>query len=112
MGNLLKWSRTKKRINSSPPCMELFTKLKNLRENLLKTKSNSAAEKYKPYEIVAPVSIREFLRQSGGEVVEDKGPSLEKKEKKKFKKRKNDSTKPKHGTVEEQFKGGEKGLID
>ena len=111
MGNLLIFSRSKRRINASPACMELFIKLRNLRENLLKAKSNSAAEKYKPYEIVVPINVREFLRTSGGEVVEDKGPSLEKKERKKFKKRKNDSSQPKYGTVDQHFKDGEKGLV-
>ena len=110
LGNLLKWPRSTRRINASPLCMELFVRLRILRENLIKSKANTVEAKYKPYEVVAPIEIREFLRVSGGKVVAEKMPEV-KKEKKKFKKRKAETKGPKFGTVEDQFKAGEPGLI-
>jgi hypothetical protein len=110
--SLLRHLRAKRKINASEECMLLFQKLKLLREHLIKTKANSQTDKFLPYEVVSPIEIREFLRQTGGEVVPE--PKWEgTKEKRKFKKRKNiDGMEPKHGTVDGHFKAGVPGLVD
>jgi hypothetical protein len=112
LASLLKWPRSKRRVHSSELCVGLFIKLRNLRDTLIKTKANSVEEKFAPFEIVAPIEIREFLRITGGTVVADVEPDAGKKEKKKFKKRKDTKGGPRFGTVEDQFKSGDKGLVD
>lgn len=105
---LLKHMKSRRRIHVSPACMDLFKFLSEKRETLIKEKAYSATEKYVPYETVAPVHIRAFLRETRGEIAVESAPEAPKR---KAKKRRGFDDKPKFGTVREDFKRGESGLI-
>ena len=110
LASLLTFPRSRRTVNASQYCMDLFIFMDNRREKLLRIKATSQAEKYAPFTIVAPNEIRVLLRDSGGQVVEDAKPDAP--PQKKFKKRKFDgAAKPRFGTVEQHFKEGEKGLL-
>ena len=79
LGNLLKWPRSRRRVQCSEECMNLFKDLTVMREELIISKAMSATEKFKPYEIVLPLKIREFLRISKGVVIVEAEPEKRKK---------------------------------
>ena len=107
---LLRHTRSMRRINASEKCMTLFKKLMVLRENLMKSKANSVEDKYLPYEVVVPIEVRDFLRETEGVVVAE-NVYQEKKKDRKFKKRKGEKSEPRFGTVEGHFKAGAPGLV-
>jgi hypothetical protein len=69
------------------------------------------ADKYAPYKVVLPLSVRSFMRETGGELLpEDVPPPVKLKE---FRKRRNFDDAPKFGTVnDESHVGGESGLVE
>lgn len=110
LGSLLKWPKCKKKMQSSELCMNLFKYLAETRTELLKKKINHK-EKFKAFEVVAPLSIRTFLRHTGGEMMPDE--VISNKPTKEFKKRRNFDEKPKFGTIHDTtFAKGEDGLFD
>jgi hypothetical protein len=86
LDSMMKSYKAKRRIHTSITCMELFKELDALREKLIREKAHSATDRFKPYEIVMPVRLREFLRETKGEVSAEVVPDPPKR---KFKKRRN-----------------------
>ena len=74
-------------------------------------KKSILADKYLPYKVVLPLSIRSFMRETGGELLpEDLPPPVKLKD---FKKERNFDDKPKFGTInDEAHVGGEPGLVE
>ena len=89
--------------------MTLFKLLLQKREDDIKATAYSTANKFVPYYLVTPVRIREFVRETRGEVLVEAEPP---KKKKKRKKRYKEDNNPRFGTTNEEFKKGVKGLID
>lgn len=89
--------------------MDLFLYTSTRREELVRSSAYSATNKFVPYELVAPVRIREFLRETKGEIATE---VIKEKKKKRRKKRFKEDNAPRHGTTHEDFKAGEPGLID
>lgn len=67
--------------------------------------------RYLPYKVVLPLSVRSFLRETGGELLpEDLPPPVVLRE---FPKRRNFDEHPKFGVIDDKaIKDGEKGLVD
>ena len=108
LSSLLRHRKSKRFIHKSEDCMKLFTFLAEKRVELSKQRASSLQDKLKPFEVVAPLEIRTFLRETGGVLlIEDDGKP---KEKRKFKERRNFDDKPRYGTS--SLKGGETGLIE
>jgi len=83
---ILKSFKGKRRVHTSEKCMELFISLSELREQLIREKAFSATERFKPFELVLPFRIREFLRETKGQVSVEAPPEPPKR---KIKKRRN-----------------------
>ena len=110
LGAMLKWPKCKRRIQQSKKCVEFFVRISEERAENMKRAIN-AKFKFKPYEVVAPVNIRSFLRETGALIAPaDKIP--DRRPKKTFAPRRNFDEKPKFGTIDEAFKDGESGLVD
>jgi hypothetical protein len=110
LGSLLNWPKSRIRIQQSEKCMNLFKYLAELRTELLKKKINNK-EKFKAFEVVAPLSIRTFLRESRGEHLVDAPVKM--KAEGDFAKRRNYDENPRYGTVHDAVFGpGESGLIE
>jgi len=110
LGSLLKWPKSSLKIQHSEKCMNLFKYLAELRIELLKKKISNK-DKFKAFEVVAPLNIRKFLRESRGEHLIEvvQKPKVEGN----FKTRKNYDEKPRYGTVDDAlFQAGEQGLIE
>ena len=106
--SLLKGFKARRRIHQSVICMTLFKLLLQKREDDIKATAYSAENKFVPFHLVSPVRIREFIRETRGEVlVEIEQPKKKKKRKKRYK----EDIAPRFGTTKEDFKKGEKGLI-
>ena len=99
-------------IHESSVCIEFFKTLMETRNEQVAECAVSTKNKFKPYEVVVPLQIRKFLRETDGEVrKEDESKADESKKKnKQTKKRKNFDEHPKYGTVTEAFAKGEPGL--
>ena len=106
--SLLKGFKARRRIHQSVLCMTLFKFLLQKREDDIKATAYSTANKFVPYHLIAPVRIREFVRETRGEVLVEAEPT---KKKKKRKKRYKEDIPPRFGTTNEDFKKGTKGLI-
>ena len=108
LSSLLRHRKSKRYIHKSELCMNLFIALAEKRANLSKQRASSLHDKLKPFDVVAPLEIRTFLRESGGVLlIEDDGRQ---REKRKFKERRNFEDKPRFGVS--TLEGGESGLID
>ena len=108
LSSLLRHRKSKRFLHKSEACMRLFAFLAEKRADLSKQRASSLQDKLKPFEVVAPLEIRTFLRETGGVLlIEDDGKP---KEKRKFKERRNFDDKPRYGTS--SLKGGESGLIE
>lgn len=100
---------SRRRVWQSQKCLTLFESLIAKKEKMLK--KSILADKYLPYKVVLPLSIRSFMRETGGELLpEDVPPPPKLKE---FRKRRDFGDKPKFGTVnDEAHVGGESGLVE
>ena len=107
--SLLQGFKASRRIHQSEICMKLFNFLLQKREDDIKATAYSTANKFVPYHLVTPVRIREFVRETKGEVLVEAEP---RKKKKKRKKRYKEDNIPRFGTTHEDFKKGTKGLIE
>jgi len=83
LNSLLKQMKSRRRVHMSPVCMELFKFLSEKRERLIREKAYSATERHLPFEIIAPVNIRSFLRETRGEVAVETAPEAIKRKVKK-----------------------------
>lgn len=99
----------KRRVWQSKTCMDLFGAFLEKREKIMS--KAVLADKYLPYKVILPLSLRAFMRTSGGSLLpEDLPPPIELKE---FPKRRNFDEHAKFGHMDdEQLKKGEKGLLD
>lgn len=108
LSSLLRHRKSKRYVHKTEACMNLFIALAEKRAALGKQRATSLVDKLKPFDVVAPLEIRIFLRETSGVLlIEDDGKP---KEKKKFKERRNFDDKPRFGTS--TLEGGESGLID
>lgn len=110
----LEWPRSKKKIQTSVNCMEFLNKLVYQRQRLLKEFEITAAGKFLPFQVILPVTLRRFMRETGGVVLPL--PPVVTEETKKMKKiPAADAAKPKpiFGTVSTTiFTEGQQGLVD
>jgi len=108
---LLRWEQgpSRRRIWQSQRCLDLFLGFTARREKMLS--KAILADKNAPFKVVLPLSVRSFLRETGGELLpEDLPPPVEMKE---FPKRRNFDEHAKFGEMnDEMLKAGEKGLVD
>jgi hypothetical protein len=112
LGSLLLWEDglSRRRVQQNQACLDLFTKLIQLRASLVK-KVASSDDKFKPYKVVIPLPVRRFMRETGGELLPEDMPV--KPEPRKFPKRRNFDEHPNFGTTESHhFAKGEEGLIE
>jgi hypothetical protein len=108
LSSLLRHRKSKRFLHKSQGCMNLFIALAEKRAALGKQRASSLHDKLKPFDVVAPLEIRTFLRETDGVLlIEDDGKP---KEKRKFKERRNFDEKPRFGTA--TLDGGESGLIE
>ena len=110
-GSLLLWdnSLSRRRVQQTQACLDLFTKLIQNRAGLVKKVITD--DKFKPYKVVIPLSVRRFMRETGGELLPEDAPV--KAEPRKFPKRRNFDETPPHGTIDSHhFAPGEKGLVE
>lgn len=102
--------KAKQRIHISPSCMSFVNFVCVQRELKLAATGTSVKDKYVPYHVVVPLIVRQFLRETNGNVLvidkgEDESPGY-------IPKRKNWNKGPQYGTVDEvHFGHAEKGLI-
>jgi len=97
----------RKRVWQSQRCLDLFFKLIQQKERLMR--KAVIADVFAPYKVTLPLSIRAFMRETGGELLpEDVPPPPVLKE---FRKRRNFDEMPTK-TVEELFQEGDKGLVE
>ena len=100
---------SKRRVWQSQLCMDLFFALQKKREKMLAKAVH--ADKYAPYKIVMPLSLRTFMRESGGEVLPEDVPVVT--EVREFRKRRNFDETNKFGRMDDDaLKSGDKGLVD
>jgi len=108
---LLRWEQgpSRRRIWQSQKCLDLFLGFTAKREKLLA--KAIMADKNAPFKVVLPLSVRSFMRETGGELLpEDLPPPIELKE---FPKRRNFDEHAKFGEInDEMMKAGEKGLVE
>lgn len=108
-GALLMWDGlSRRRVHQTQACLELFLRLIQTRATLVK--KILVDDKYKPYKVIIPLSVRRFIRETGGELLPEDAPI--KREPRIFKKRRNFDESPKFGTTEEMFAQGEQGLVE
>lgn len=100
---------SRRRIWQSQRCMDLFIGFTAKREKLLS--KAIMADKHLPFKVVLPLSVRSFLRDTGGELLpEDLPPVVETKE---FPKRRNFDEHAKFGEInDDMMQAGEKGLVE
>lgn len=106
---IYEFGTSRRRVWQSQKCITLFETLIAKKEKILK--KSILADKYLPYKVVLPLSIRSFMRETGGELLpEDVPPPPKLKD---FKKRRNFEEGPKYGTIhDESHVGGESGLVE
>jgi hypothetical protein len=107
----LRWElgASRRRVWQSQLCMDLFFALQAKREKMLSKAIH--ADKYAPYKVVLPLSMRAFMRESGGEVLPEDIPVVG--EVREFRKRRNFDETNKFGQMDDAaFKKGDEGLID
>jgi hypothetical protein len=100
---------SRRRIWQSQRCVDLFLGFTAKREKMLS--KSIMADKHLPFKVVLPLSVRSFLRETGGELLpEDLPPVVVAKE---FAKRRNFDEHAKFGEIgDEMMRAGEKGLVD
>jgi len=99
---------SRRRVWQSQKCLNLFEQLIAKREKILK--KAILKDKYAPYKVVIPLTVRSFWRETGGEVLPEDvpvAPPL-----KEFRKRRNFDEGPKFGTVNDVEKDTIDGLVE
>jgi hypothetical protein len=116
LASCLKWPRSKAKLHTSGKLIlffkELIEKMDELKVAPEKIKKGSKASEnmLARYELVVPLLVRTFMRETGGRAVEAAPAS--KRKIGKFKQRRNFDERPKFGTVDTAvFVSGEGGLI-
>ena len=100
---------SRRRVNQSQRCMDLFVALQKKREKMLAKAVHK--DKYAPYKVVIPLSMRAFIRETGGEVLAEDVPVVQ--ETKEFRKRRNFDDTAKFGIMDDEaLRKGESGLVD
>ena len=100
---------SRRRVNQSQRCMDLFVALQNKREKMLAKAIHT--DKYAPYKVVVPLSMRAFMRETGGEVLAEDVPIVQ--ETREFRKRRDFDNTAKFGVMDDdELKKGDEGLVD
>jgi hypothetical protein len=100
---------SRRRIWQSQSCVDLFKTLQRKRDKQMSKAVH--ADKYAPYKIVIPLSMRAFLRETDGEVLPEDAPVLT--DTREFRKRRDFDEHAKFGVIDDdEMKKGEKGLVD
>ena len=99
---------SRRRVWQSQACLNLFAQLIAKREKILK--KAILQDKYAPYKVVIPLTVRSFMRETGGELLpEDVPPPPQLKE---FRKRRNFDETAKFGTINDVDEGAVTGLVE
>jgi hypothetical protein len=119
LGQCVTWPRCRNRMQESSLIMDFLKSLMNIRGNLIE--QADIKDRFKPYHIVVPLTLRVFLRETKGNVrakvveVEPKFEGLKKKDKRAIAGmivKDEVASKPVYGTVGSKLYGnGEVGLI-
>lgn len=72
-GSLLSWDGlSRRRIQQTQACLDLFQRLILTRATLVK--KILVDDKFKPYKVVIPLTVRRFMRETGGELLPEDAP--------------------------------------
>lgn len=107
--SVLMYPRIKKRIQQSEVCVNLFVTITERRSELIK-KAINVKYKYGAYEVVIPLTIRTFLRETNAMLEPQDQVVI--KNTKEVPPRRNFNEHPRYGTTKEMFSPGESGLVD
>ncbi len=99
---------SRRRVWQSQKCLNLFEQLIAKREKILK--KSILQDKYAPYKVVIPLTVRSFMRETGGELLPEDVPAAP--NLKEFRKRRNFDEGPKFGTVNDVEKNAVDGLVE
>jgi hypothetical protein len=99
---------SRRRVWQSQKCLNLFEQLIAKREKLLK--KSILKDKYAPYKVIIPLTVRSFMRETGGEVLPEDVPVAP--QLKEFRKRRNFDDQPKFGTINDVEKDAIDGLVE